>query len=130
MRHLTAVSAFLHSQLQLSQGQRSGAGEAPLSGESRVTFTCLTFGRAPPAASRPSDDAAPTFVQLGVVSADVVPYIPQSEEGLAAELHTREHKREASGRRCRSGQLLMCNTEERYGFGSLHKNSIEKENQT
>ena len=39
-----------------------------------------------PAASRTSDNAAPAFVQLGVVGADVAPYIPQSKERLTAEL--------------------------------------------
>lgn len=40
-----------------------------------------------PAASETCNNAAPAFVQLGVVGADVAPYIPQSEERLAAELH-------------------------------------------
>lgn len=39
----------------------------------------------PPAASGTSSKAAPTFVQLGVMGADVVPYIPQSKEHLTAE---------------------------------------------
>lgn len=50
------------------------------------------LGPAPPAASRPSNNAAPAFVQLGVVSADVVPYIPQSKESLTAELHPESTK--------------------------------------
>lgn len=43
-----------------------------------LTAFIPTFaGRAdPPAASGTSDNAAPAFVQLGVVGADVVPYIP------------------------------------------------------
>lgn len=40
-----------------------------------------------PAASETCNNAAPAFVQLGVVGADVAPYIPQSEERLTAELH-------------------------------------------
>lgn len=40
-----------------------------------------------PAASETSNNAAPAFVQLGIVGADVAPYIPQSEERLTAELH-------------------------------------------
>lgn len=39
----------------------------------------------PPAASETSNNAAPAFVQLGLVGADVAPYIPQSEERLTAE---------------------------------------------
>lgn len=46
--------------------------------------------RIPPAASGTGNNAAPAFVQLGVVGADVVPYIPQSKERLTAELHSRE----------------------------------------
>lgn len=38
-----------------------------------------------PDASGTGNDTAPAFVQLGVMGADVVPYIPQSKEGLAAE---------------------------------------------
>lgn len=45
-----------------------------------------TLDLVPPAASGTCSDAAPAFVQLGVVGADVIPYIPQSEERLAAEL--------------------------------------------
>lgn len=41
---------------------------------------------ASPAASGTCSDAAPAFVQLGVVGADVIPDIPQPEERLAAEL--------------------------------------------
>lgn len=40
-----------------------------------------------PAASEAGNNAAPAFVQLGIVGADVAPYIPQSEERLTAELH-------------------------------------------
>ena len=56
-----------------------------------VTFTHLSLAaRAdPPAASGTGDNAAPAFVQLGVVGADVVPYIPQSKERLTAELKQR-----------------------------------------
>lgn len=39
----------------------------------------------PLAASGTGSDAAPAFVQLGVVGADVAPYIPQSKERLTAE---------------------------------------------
>lgn len=44
----------------------------------------------PLAASETSNDAAPAFVQLGLVGADVAPYIPQSEERLTAELRGRQ----------------------------------------
>lgn len=58
------------------------SGSADLRG---VALTHLGLA-APPAASGTSGDAAPAFVQLGVVGADVVPYIPQSKERLTAEL--------------------------------------------
>ncbi len=43
-----------------------------------------------PAASGTSHNAAPAFVQLRIMGADVVPYIPQSKERLTAELHSKE----------------------------------------
>lgn len=59
-----------------------------------VTFTHLSLAAwaDPPAASGTGNNATPAFVQLGVMGADVVPYIPQSKERLAAELHNREGK--------------------------------------
>lgn len=54
------------------------------------TYLIVAAWAGSPAASRTSDNAAPAFVQLGVVGADVAPYIPQSKERLTAELHSRE----------------------------------------
>lgn len=44
----------------------------------------------PPAALGTGNNAAPAFVQLGVVGTDVAPYIPQSKERLTAELQRTE----------------------------------------
>ena len=58
-----------------------------------ITHLILAAWADPPAgklSSGTSDNAAPAFVQLGVVGVDVVPYIPQSKEGLTAELHSTE----------------------------------------
>lgn len=44
------------------------------------------------AASGTRSDAAPAFVQLGVVGADVIPDVPQPEERLAAELRRYKHE--------------------------------------
>lgn len=60
-----------------------------------VAFTHLSLAAlsgSPPAASGTGDNAAPAFVQLGVMGADMVPYIPQSKERLTAELYAREGK--------------------------------------
>lgn len=83
VRHITAVSALLPSQRQLSRVEQNrvrSVGKQHFGHTSHLRV-------APPAASRPSHDAAPTLVQLGVMSVDVVPYIPQSKESLTAELH-------------------------------------------
>lgn len=60
-----------------------------------VVFTHLSLPAYadPPAgelASGTSNDTIPAFVQLGVMGADVVPYISQSKERLTAELQSRE----------------------------------------
>lgn len=59
-----------------------------------VTFTHLSLAAwvNPPAASGTGNNAAPAFVQLRVMGADVVPYIPQSKERLAAELRSKVGK--------------------------------------
>lgn len=54
---------------------------------------------APAAASRPSNYAAPALVQLGVMGADVVPYIPQSKESLTAQLRPESTKKDDQHRR-------------------------------
>lgn len=81
-------------------------------------YVCVShLGVVPPAASKPSNNAAPAFVQLGVMSADVVPYIPQSKESLTAELHPESTKKIISTEvHKNNGEGLMCNTVRRSAF--------------
>lgn len=54
------------------------SGSSPFPGVETLTAFILSLSAraGPPAASRTGSNAAPAFVQLGVVGADVIPYIP------------------------------------------------------
>lgn len=73
---------FIMYKLQI----HGAAGSGPLAGRGgadRLHPWSGHFRRAE--ASGAGGDAAPAFVQLGVVGSDVVSYIPQSKEGFTAE---------------------------------------------
>lgn len=99
---------YISFAVELAPVEGSRAQQGPLSGKQHHVGGSH-LGVAPPAASGPCNNAAPAFVQLGVMSADVVPYIPQSKESLTAELHAESRKRIISTEAHEdNGEGLMC----------------------
>lgn len=75
MRYVQAADRSCASGVRLFAGVTHGQPSSSVS----------LLERNPPAASGTDSIAAPTFVQLGVMGADVIAYIPQSKERLTAE---------------------------------------------